>query len=55
MNSIKLESKIRDAIEGAILDYEMEYGNVTDIEMEAHLRIDDSGAQDLIVDIYETD
>ena len=55
MNAIKLECRIREAIEGAIEEFEMDYGNVTNIEMEAHLSIDESGEQDLMVDLYETD
>lgn len=53
MSTIKLEGKIREAIENAIWEYEIEYGNVTNIEMEAHLTIDESGEQDLMIDINE--
>lgn len=49
-----LENKIREAIEDAIWQYEMDYDEeVSDVEMEAHLLIDEDGSQTLSVDVYD--
>lgn len=48
----KLEQMIYDAIEDAVASYEMEEGNIENMEMEAGLLIKD-GDWSLVVSVYE--
>lgn len=53
MNARKLEDKIRSAIEDAIWEFESDEGELTDIEIEAHIDIDESGDEFIYVHVYE--
>ena len=54
MDTRALEIKIKSAIEDAIWDYEIEYGEITNVEIEANVMIDPDG-DSYIVNVYEGD
>lgn len=52
MNTRGLEIKIQDAIESAIFDYEIDNGEITNIEIDANVIISPDG-DSYMVNVYE--
>ena len=54
MDTKALEVKIRDAIENAIGEYEIDYGEITNVEIEANVFINPDG-DNYVVNVYDGD